>query len=344
MQRAARRARGPARTYILLYALAAAVAACRPGAAAAEDRLMIPFAPEIGIARHYEIVRSRQRSDGQRLERILEARSRAVLTPLSRNPAGYLYRFVIMETKATAPGSTKPGLERLLSRLAALTTGVPLVYQADVRGMPRRLVNTREVRQALRGMLSELQGLVRSLTQASIISQVERPNMEANVRNILGTLATLSDEELSRNVLKEAGLLFAAGGHDLAIGRLEAFAPDPGATGTAKVMSAEGRRGITSLDEAKRQAVVEVRIAYDQAQIGAAIAQLAERLIGDSATEKPRTPDPGSPGPDSFRVTESSRYLVDLDNGQPIALRHQRTMAFGARRLVEVTRIGRVGP
>ncbi len=328
----------------MLYALAAGAAVLQPGAAEAEDRLTIPFIPKIGVERHYEIVRNRQRSDGERLERTLEARSRAVLTPLSRNSDGFLFRLVITETRATAPGSTKPGLERLLSRLVSLTTGVPLVFQADLRGTPRRLVNLREVRQAFRGMLSELQGLVRSLTQSGVISQIERPNVEANVRDLLGTLATLSDEELSRNVLKEAGLLFAAGGHDFAIGRLEAFAPEPGVPGSAKVMTAEGRRGIASLDEERRQAVVEVRIAYDQAQISAAIAQLAERLIGDDATGKVGPADPESPAPQAFRVTESSRYLVDLRDGLPIALRHQRTTAFGDRRLIEVIRMSRVRP
>ena len=338
MRRAAKRARLPTRVYISLYVLAATLAAFRP--TLAEDRLTILFAPEIGVERHYEILRSRQRSDGQRFERILEARSRAVLTPLSRNPDGYLYRFMITETEATAPGSTKPGLERLLSRLAALTTGVALVYQADALGAPRRLVNTREVRQALRGMLSELQVLVRSLTQAGVISQVERPNIEANVRNILGTLATLSDEELSRKVLKEAGLLFAAGGHDLPLGRLEPFAPVPGASGSAEFTAAEGQRGITSLLEAERQAVIELGIAYDRPELGAAVAQLVERLVESNGKDR----NAASPSPASFRVTESSRYLVDLRNGQPIALRHRRTIAFGERRLVEVTRIGRVRP
>ncbi len=342
MQRSARRRRTEAGAYALLYTLVAAVAACCPAAAEAEDRLTIPFAPTIGIERHYEVVRSRQRSDGHRLERILEVRSRALVTPLSRNPAGYLYRFVITESEATAPGSTKPGLERLLSRLAALTTGVPLVYQADSRGTPQRLVNAREVRQAFRAMLSELQGLVRSLTQAGVISQVERPNIEVNVRNILGTLATLSDQDLSRNVLKEARLLFAAGGHDFPIGRLERFAPPRGTPGTAGAMPAEGRRGIASLNETKRQAVVEVHMAYDPTQIGAAIAQLVERLSESEVRD--RAPGSEEPGPGAFRVTETSRHLVDLVNGEPIALRHRRTTVFGDRRLVEVTRIGRLRP
>ncbi len=342
MQRAARQTRSSARAYTVLYTLVAAVAACRPGAAEAEDRLTIPFAPAIGIERHYEIVRSRQRSDGHRMERILEVRSRAVVTPLSRNPTGYVFRIVITQTEAAAPGSTKPGLERLLSRLAALTTGVPLVYSADARGTPQRLVNTREVRRAFRGMLSELQSLVRSLTQAGVISQVERPNIEANVRSILGTLATLSDEELSGNVLKEARLLFAAAGHDFPIGRLEPFAPPRRTPGTAGPMPVEGRRGIASLNETKRQAVVEVHMAYDPTQIGTAIAQLVERLSESELRD--RTPDAPEPGPNSFRVTETSRHLVDLVNGEPVALRHRRTTVFGERRLVEVTRISRVGP
>ncbi len=347
MAQAGRRARRRAAAYIFLYVSAHLLG---PGwSAAAEERLTIPFAPEIGVERRYEIIRSRQRSDGQRLERTLEARSRVLLTPLARNRDGFLYRFVITETEATAPGSTKPGLDRLLSRLAALTTGVPLVYQADPQGRPRRLVNTREVRQAFRGMLSELQGLVRSLTQAGVISRVERPNVEANVRDILGALATLPDDALSRNVLKEADLLFAAGGQDLPIGRFEAFAPHDGPPAAGQALAAEGRRGVTSLDEAKRQAVVEVRIVYDQAQIGAAVAALAERLIGAGGTAKaetrdPARPAPGNPGPEAFQVTESGRYLIDLRDGQPIALRHRRTTAFGEWRLVEATRISRVRP
>ncbi len=154
------------------------------------------------------------------------------------------------------------------------------------------------------------------------------------------TLATLSDEELSRNVLKEAGLLFAAGGHDLPLGRLEPFAPAPAASGIVEFTAAEGRRGITSLLEAERQAVVELRIAYDRPELGAAVAQLVERLVESNGKNR----DAASPSPASFRVTESSRYLVDLRNGQPIALRHRRTVAFGERRLVEVTRIGRIRP
>ncbi len=342
MQRAARQAGTPAGAYIILYILAATLAICRPGAAEAEDRLTIAFAPEIGVARHYEITRSQERSDGRRLERTLEARSRALLTPLSRTPDGYLYRFEITETEATAPGSTKPGLNRLLSRLAALTTGVPLVYQADADGRPGRLTNTAEVRQAFRGMLSELQGLVRSLTQAGVISQVERPNVEANVRDILATLAGLSDEDLSRSVLKEVSLLMAAGGHDLAIGRFEAFAPSPGSSAAGQVVDAEGQRGITALDPAKDRAVVEVRVVYDQAQVGAAVARLAERLAGGK--EADTTGSAEESGQESLRVTESGRYLVDLGDGQPIALQHRRTAAFGERRLVEVTRIGRVRP
>ena len=83
-------------------------------------------------------------------------------------------------------------------------------------------------------------------------------------------------------------------------------------------------------------------MAYDPTQIGAAIAQLVERLSESEVRD--RTPDSSEPGPDSFRVTETSRHLVDLGNGEPIALRHRRTLVFGDRRLVEVTRIGRVRP
>ncbi len=347
MAQAEGRARRRAAAYIFLYATALLPGLGWTAAAGAEDRLAIPFAPEIGVERRYEIVRSQQRSDGQRLERTLEVRSRVRLTPLSRNRDGFLYRFVITETEARAPGSTKPGLAPLLSRLAALTTGVPLVYRADPRGRPRRLVNTREVRQAFRGMLSELQGLVRSLTQAGVISRVERPNVEANVRDSLGALATLPDDALSRQVLKDAGLLFAAGGQDLAIGRFEAFAPRPGPPAAGQASAVEARRGVTSLDAAKRQAVVELRIAYDQAQAGAAVAALAERLIGaagrpEAEPRDPARPSPGSPAVENFRVTESGRYLIDLRDGQPIALQYRRTTAFGERRLVEATRVERL--
>ena len=88
MQRAGRRNGSRAQVYALLYAFAAALGASWPGLGEAGDRLKITFAPEIGVECHYEITRSRQRSDGQRLERTLEARSRALLTPLSRNQAG----------------------------------------------------------------------------------------------------------------------------------------------------------------------------------------------------------------------------------------------------------------
>ncbi|MDJ0945056.1 MAG: hypothetical protein QNJ30_16430 [Kiloniellales bacterium] len=342
MRQTRKRVGSPAYLYTLLYVAALLLAPARLPAAEADDRLKIPFAPEIGVARHFEITRSRQRSDGRGLARILEVRSRARLTPLERNPAGYLYRFEITETEATAPGSTKPGLDRLLSRLAALITGVPLVYQADSSGAPRRLVNAREVRQAFRGMLSELQGLVRRLTQAGVISPVERANVEANVRDILGTLASLPEEELGRSVLKEVALLFAAGGHGLAIGRFEAFAPHLGPRAAGRVMDAEARRGVTSIDAVKRQAVVEVRVVYDQAQIGAAVARLTERLAGNGGEQHEGASDP--PEAESFRVTESGRYLIDLRDGQPIALHHRRTTAVGAQRLVEVTRIGRIRP
>ena len=191
-------------------------------------------------------------------------------------------------------------------------------------------------------MLSELQGLVRSLTQAGVISQVERPNVEANVRDILATLAGLSEEDLSRSVLKEVSLLMAAGGLDLAVGRFKAFTPSPGTSAAGQVLDAEGQRGITTLDRAMGRAVVEVRVVYDQARIDAAVARLAERLAGGKGTDTAGTGE--APGQESFRVTESGRYLVDLGDGQPIALQHRRTAAFGERRLVEVTRIGRVRP
>lgn len=321
-----------------------------------EDRLTLPFTPEIGGRTHYSIVKTKQRTDGERLERDLKTTSDAELTLLSRNDQGYIYRFVISETEASAPGSSKPRLDRLLSRLAGVTTNIPLIYQADETGAPLHLINTQEVRQAFRGMLVELQAMVRQLNREGVISKVERPGLEASVKGTLGALASLSDEELGAVVLEEVGLLFTATGGDFLVGARESFEGQTTVPLVRRPIRISGQRLIKSVDRDTQIAVVEIESAFDRKELQAAVAQVTSRLTGadqpengdvsPEETENGAAPEP-SQGPSiralgKFEVRERSLHMIDLRSGEPLGLRHQRTLAFGDKTVVEVTKIRRV--
>lgn len=321
-----------------------------------EDRLTLPFAPEVGGRTQYSIVKTKQRVDGERLERDLKTTSDAELTLLSRNDQGYIYRFVISETEASAPGSSKPRLDRLLSRLAGVTTNIPLIYQADETGAPLHLINTQEVRQAFRGMLVELQAMVRQLNREGVVSEAERPGLEASVKGTLGALASLSDEELGAVVLEEVGLLFTATGGDFLVGARESFEDHTTVPLVRRPIRVSGQRLIKSVDRDTQIAVVEIESAYDREELQAAVAQVTSRLTGEGApengdvgpeeTENGAAPAP-SPGPSiralgKFEVRERSLHMIDLRSGEPLGLRHQRTLAFGDKTVVEVTKIRRV--
>lgn len=313
-----------------------------PHPGSAGERLQLPFSPSVGSRLHFTIVKTKQRMDGQRLERNLKTTSEAELTLEARNEEGFVYRFEITETTASAPGSSKPRLDRLLSRLAGVTDGVPLVYQADASGAPLRLVNTEEVRRAFRGMLAELQGLVRNLTQEGVVSPVERPSLEANVKNTLGVLATLSDAELGTVVLEEVSLLYAATGGDFSLGEKEAFEIQTRVPLVSRPIQVFGERYIKSVDEETRRAVVGIEAGYDQEQLLAAVAQVRGRLSDAEANGGQGALESELRALGAFEVRESGLHMIDLDSGEPLALRHERTMTIGDKRVIEVLKIRRV--
>lgn len=310
--------------------------------APAGERLQLPFSPSVGSRLHFTIVKTKQRMDGQRLERNLKTTSQAELTLEARNEEGFVYRFGITETTASAPGSSKPRLDRLLNRLAGVTDGIPLVYQADASGAPLRLINTEEVRRAFRGMLVELQALVRSLTQEGVVSPVERPSLEANVKNTLGILASLSDEELSAVVLEEVSLLYAATGREFSLGEKEAYEIQTRVPLVSRPIQVSGERHIKSVDEDTRRAVVGIEAGYDQEQLLAAVAQVRGRLPDAEAKGKPGALESELRTLGAFEVRESGLHMIDLDSGEPIALRHKRTMTIGDKRVIEILKIRRV--
>ena len=44
----------------------------------------------------------------------------------------------------------------------------------------------------------------------------------------------------------------------------------------------------------------------------------------------------------AFEVRESGLHMIDLDSGEPVALRHKRTMTIGDKRVIEILKIRRV--
>ena len=343
---------GPAsRPWPLAALLLAGVSACfllaAPSTgptAAAEGRLKLPFTPEVGSRTAYTIVKTKQqRTKGGRLERNLKTSSKAELALLSENDQGFVFRFVILETEATTPGASQPKLDRLLSRLASITTEIPLIYQADRAGTPLYLINSREVVHALRTILPDLQAVVRDLGQEGIVSPADRAKLEALVNGTFGALTALSDRELAAVVLEEVGLLFAATGRDFPIGEKEGFETQTTIPLIGWPVRVSGKRLIKSLDEDAKVAVVEIETAYDRARLLDALAQAASRLAG-SAAEAERHLEAGLRALGEFQVTEWSLHMVDLESGAPLALRHQRTLAFGDKTVVEVTKIRQLHP
>lgn len=310
--------------------------------ATAQDRLTLPFKPEVGSRTGYAIVKTKRRSAGHRLERDLKTTSEAELTLLAENDQGFLFRFVIRGTAATTPGARQPKLDRLLSRMAGITSGVPLVYQADGAGTPLYLINTKEVMQAFRAMLPELRAVVRDLAREGIVPPAERAKLEASVQGTFDALTSLSDRELAAVVLEEVRLLFAATGRDFPIGRKESFETETTIPLIGQAIRVAGERRIKSLDQDAGIAVVGIETVYDRTQLLEALAEAAGNAAGSEAAEAERHLQTGLLALDEFRVEESSLHMVDLENGAPLALRHQRTIDLGDKTVVEVTKIRRI--
>lgn len=311
--------------------------------AVAQGRLKLSFRPEVGSRTTYAIVKTKQRTKNGRLERDLKTTSKAELTLLAESDQGFIFRFVILETEATTPGTSQPKLDRLLSRLASITSEIPLIYQADSTGTPLYLINSKEVLQALQAILPDLQAAVRDLGREGIVSPAERAKLEAMVNGTYGALSDLSDRELAVVVLEEVGLLFAATGRDFPVGEKEDFETQTTIPMIGWPVRISGKRLIKSLDEDTKTAVVEIETAYDRARLLDALAQAASRLAS-SADEAERHLEAGLRALGDFQVTESSLLMIDQESGAPLALRHQRTMAFGETTVVEVTKIRRIRP
>lgn len=311
--------------------------------AVAQGRLKLSFTPEVGNRTTYAIVKTRQRTKSGRLERDLKTTSKAELTLLAASDQGLIFRFVILETKATTPGTSQPKLDRLLSRLASITSEIPLIYQADSTGTPLYLINSKEVLKAIQAILPDLQAAVRELGREGIVSPAERAKLKAMVNGTYGALTALSERELAVVVLEEVGLLFAATGRDFPIGEKESFETQTTIPMIGWPVRVSGKRLIKSLDEDTKIAVVEIETAYDRARLLDALAQAASRLAS-SVDEAERHLEAGIRALGDFQVAESSLLMVDQESGAPLALRHQRTMTFGETTVVEVTKIRRVRP
>ena len=329
---------------VLLLAVLLLAAPATGPTAEAEDRLTLPFKPEVGSRSGYAIVKTKRRSTSRRLERDLKTTSEAELTLLAENDQGFVFRFVIRSTEATTPGARQPKLDRLLSRMAGITSEVPLVYQADGVGTPLYLINAAEVIQAFRAMLPGLRAVVRDLAREGIVPPAERARLEASVENTFGALTSLSDRELAAVVLEEVRLLFAATGRDLPVGHKESFETKTTIPLLGRPIRVSGERRIKSLDPDTGIAVVGIEAAYDRAQLLEALAEAAGGPAGAEAAEAQRQLETGLRALGEFQVTEWSLHMVDLDSGAPLALRHQRTLAFGDTTVVEVTKIRRIRP
>ncbi len=318
----------------LLSLIAFLVVSIAASNAAAQDRVQLAFAPNVGATTSYEIRKTKQRFEGDELERSLQTTSRARLTLMSRNDKGYVYRFTVTDTAAVVPRSGEPGLDKLLRRLSGVTVNIPLVYQADAAGLPLHLLNADEVRGAFKAILDELRQIVAKLGSRGVLSPDQQQMLASTVDGTFGVLTQLSDSELSSFVLEEALLLFAVTGGDYAVDAMEPFEIETVLPIVNRPISVPAARGIKQLDRRGGRAVIEIDVDYNQEVLLREVSRPSRNSAADLETSIRSLGD--------FTVTESQLFVVDLSSGQPLELRHQRVMAIGPRRELEDTRIRRL--
>ena len=267
---------------------------------------------QIGEKRVLELVKGRERREGE--QPVLKGTTRTEITilVLDANTDGYVLAWTFGETRFDDPTQANNPLVRAVWNILK---GLTVNMSVDSFGSITRVVNWEEMSRATEEPL-------RISSEALREAGVDQASIDAIVEQTRSLFS--SEEQIRLFMLREVQLYFAALGWEYTLSEpiaYENLSPNPFG---GEPFPSKGYFLLEEYDRATGEAVIAWRQSLDQERVTAILLETMKEL-----TQKRGGPPPKEDELPLVTIEDASKYAIDVRSGWVQSMHHSRTIQAG---------------